>query len=158
MKCITPKDSKGRFQKGYKYPKNWSQKRIRPKGLKYKIKQINKGWFKKGDLSTMESLIKWRENGGQPWNKGLKGIHLSPKSEFKYKNGNGYRNLLYKKILKQICKDCGFQGNLKRLHVHHLDKNRQNNSISNLMVLCRPCHLQRHGKQELNYVEGRKRL
>jgi hypothetical protein len=30
-----------------------------------------------------ETLIKWRKKGGIPWNKGLKGIHLSPKTEIK---------------------------------------------------------------------------
>lgn len=57
------KSEKGRYCKvcGYRH-------RIRPKGLKYKVKVKNRGWFKKGHMT---------------WCYGLKGIHLSPKTEIK---------------------------------------------------------------------------
>lgn len=113
-------------------------------------KKISKGWFPKG-------LIPWSATHKMPpaWNKGLKGTHFSPSTEFKYKNGNGYRHLLIRGELKQKCKKCP-ETNLKRLHVHHKDENRKNNSKKNLMVLCRPCHLLEHGRKERVYVEGRK--
>lgn len=53
----------------------------RPKGLKYKIKQVNRTWFQKGLT---------------PWNKGKKGIHFSPKTEFK-KGQPSSRGMLGKK-------------------------------------------------------------
>lgn len=38
-----------------------------------------------------------------------------------------------------ICSVCGFS-NILALEVHHIDKNRDNNSIENLKVLCANCH------------------
>lgn len=37
------------------------------------------------------------------------------------------------------CSVCGFE-NILALEVHHIDKNRDNNSIENLKVLCANCH------------------
>jgi hypothetical protein len=38
-----------------------------------------------------------------------------------------------------VCSICGFS-NVLALEVHHIDKNRENNSIENLKVLCANCH------------------
>lgn len=38
------------------------------------------------------------------------------------------------------CEICGEPAE----HVHHKDKNRQNDEPNNLMVLCRPCHVEQH--------------
>lgn len=46
------------------------------------------------------------------------------------------------------CKKCGSTDS-RTLAVHHKDKNRKNNSISNLMWLCHNCHyLVHHYKDE----------
>lgn len=34
--------------------------------------------------------------------------------------------------------------------VHHIDKNRENNNLNNLILLCKNCHLERHGKNPVN--------
>lgn len=62
------RDETGRFIKGFKYPKEWADKRIRPEGLVYKLVKPNPTSFKKGHTS---------------WNKDKKGIRLSSNSEFK---------------------------------------------------------------------------
>lgn len=41
------------------------------------------------------------------------------------------------------CCECGFDKE-EVLQVHHIDKNRQNNDLSNLIVLCANCHLLKH--------------
>lgn len=127
----------------------------RPSGLKYKIVMVNKGWLKKGHKLGLGRKLS-KEHIENLVNS-HKGKHFSPKTEFKYKNGMGYRHLLLKGILKQECVSCG-ENKLKRLHVHHKDKNRKNNKISNLTILCRPCHLLRHNRKERQYVEGRKSI
>lgn len=38
-----------------------------------------------------------------------------------------------------ICQKCGFD-NIKAIEVHHIDKDRSNNNIENLQVLCCNCH------------------
>jgi len=40
------------------------------------------------------------------------------------------------------CHDCGIIDTF--FEIHHKDKNRMNNSISNLVVLCLQCHANRH--------------
>ena len=119
--------------------------RTRPNGIRYEIKVFNSAWF---------------SCGHKPWNLGLtglpatsgsikKGEHRGISTEFKYKNGKGYRHFFYNGIFNKKCEysECK-ENNIKRLQVHHKDKNRENNDISNLQVLCRKHHLQIHGKKE----------
>lgn len=114
-------------------------------------KKISKGWFGKGH-------IPWSKlNPGlmpTPWNKGVTGHMGANRTSFKYKNGAGYRHLFRRGVLHPICK-CG-EKNIKRIQVHHRDGDRKNNCVLNLEVLCRPCHLKEHGRNEIHYVEGRK--
>lgn len=105
------------------------------------------------------------KQGNIPWNKGLKGIHLSPDSEFK----PGRREKHYvpigtmtiradrsgnqRKWIKTI--DGWFQfANIlyTQKHgpipdgsvVHHKDRNTLNDSLDNLMVMTRSQHLEEH--------------
>jgi hypothetical protein len=45
---------------------------------------------------------------------------------------------LSKKIKSGSC--CEICGDSKNLHTHHKDKNKHNDSLENLMVVCRQCH------------------
>lgn len=38
------------------------------------------------------------------------------------------------------CELCGYKEEIKILEVHHIDENRNNNDIKNLMILCPNCH------------------
>jgi len=129
----------------YKYRK-------RPVGLIYNLQVKNKGWWSKGHLP-------WNNNtkGIQKANSGSfkKGQRASILTEFKYKNGNGYRYLLKRGILEPICIECK-ENKINRLHVHHIDYDRTNNKIDNFQVLCRLHHLKKHNRIERVYVEGRK--
>ena len=49
---------------------------------------------------------------------------------------------------KKSCEDCGNRDE-RVLEVHHLDENRRNNLIENLIVLCANCHLIRHYENEV---------
>lgn len=49
-----------------------------------------------------------------------------------------YRTIAFREYPK-ICSICGYN-NEKALEVHHLDKDRNNNSVYNLIVLCCNCH------------------
>lgn len=42
-----------------------------------------------------------------------------------------------------VCAECGYS-NKAALEVHHIDKNRNNNEISNLEILCANCHTLKH--------------
>ncbi len=42
------------------------------------------------------------------------------------------------------CGRCGYNKCLSVLEVHHIDRNRDNNDVSNLELLCRNCHGEEH--------------
>lgn len=151
--CGASKSKKGVYCKTCSY-----KHRVRPSGLKYNIKALNKGWFKKGERpNSYESMRAWwaDEDNKKTMRESRKGVRVSPSTEFKYKNGNGYRHLLLKGVLPQYCEVCLDEPVISRLQVHHKDGNRKNNERDNLQVLCRPCHLSHHNRQERVYVEGR---
>ncbi len=61
-----------------------------------------------------------------------------------FKSGIGsYRNLIFSSTENPKCKDCGYD-NLLALEVHHKDRDRTNNELDNLQILCCNCHTIRH--------------
>lgn len=59
-----------------------------------------------------------------------------------------YRERLLRTKIVQICRFCKLR-DIRILAVHHLDRNRQNNKLENLVWLCHNCHyLIHHDKQE----------
>ena len=76
-----------------------------------------------------------------------KSIHLVWSGHPRWKSGeNAYHELMLKKR-KPICRRCGIRW-LRVLVVHHIDKNRKNNVLSNLVWLCRNCHFLIHKYKE----------
>lgn len=57
-------------------------------------------------------------------------------------SGRNYREVAYNTYGK-ICNRCGYD-NVLALEVHHKDRNRENNSVDNLEVLCCNCHAIEH--------------
>ena len=57
-----------------------------------------------------------------------------------------YQRIMKESGIKPVCKECGIK-NRKVLVIHHIDRNRKNYDISNLVWLCRNCHyLEHNGK------------
>lgn len=54
-----------------------------------------------------------------------------------------YRDKMLKANISPICFNCKLT-DLRVLIVHHLDRNRRNNELSNLRWLCRNCHYLEH--------------
>ena len=80
-----------------------------------------------------------------------------PEIEIGVGSGNSYKNKnqplgiqTYRRAKSTECKWCGSKNNLL---VHHLDENRYNNDISNLITLCKRCHQNFHTKR--NMTTGR---
>lgn len=42
------------------------------------------------------------------------------------------------------CQQCGHDGSISRLGVHHLDRDKRNQRRENLQVLCHRCHMREH--------------
>ena len=80
-----------------------------------------------------------------------------PEIEMGVGSGNSYKNKhralgiqTYRRVKKTKCEWCGSTNNLL---VHHLDENRYNNNIDNLITLCKRCHQNLHTKR--NMTTGR---
>lgn len=59
-----------------------------------------------------------------------------------------YKYILLRTKILQICRECGTKDK-RVLAVHHLDRNRKNNKVENLIWLCHNCHhLTHHYSQE----------
>ena len=60
-----------------------------------------------------------------------------------------YRQILLRNGRTETCKRCGLIDR-RVLAVHHVDKNRQNNDVANLLWLCHNCHyLIHHDTEEM---------
>lgn len=122
------------------------------------------------------------KKGSIPWNKGIKGIHLSKDTEFK----KGMKSLRWKPIGTKALRKYGKinkrlfikinepniwidyakfvwiknNGNIpKGFVLHHIDKNPLNNNIENLVLLTRSGHsyihdLQKIGRNSRKYKEN----
>lgn len=65
-----------------------------------------------------------------------------------WKHGkNSYRSVLERNRIPKICRLCSSK-DVRVLETHHLDKNRENNKLSNLVWLCRNCHFLVHHHKE----------
>lgn len=66
--------------------------------------------------------------------------------------GTAYSKFSYRKValreLENVCNRCGYKDVPAILQVHHVDRNRENNSVDNLEILCPNCHAIEH------YVKG----
>lgn len=74
------------------------------------------------------------------WNASL---HIGEDSS-NWKGGkSSYKSILSREEVKKACVLCG-KDYLKILSVHHLDQNRNNNNVRNLVWLCQNCHFLVH--------------
>ena len=115
--CICGKEFKtwlSRLKEGrglYCSDKCFRENYHRRSGLIYNIKVKNKAWFKKG--------VVWRQNRN-------------------FKTGiTRYRQQALRLGFGKKCENCG---SVKNIYIHHIDRNRKNNKISNWMSVCAKCH------------------
>lgn len=47
-----------------------------------------------------------------------------------------------------VCERCSYDKNIAAIIVHHIDRNRENNNINNLEVLCANCHAIEHWSEQ----------
>lgn len=61
-----------------------------------------------------------------------------------YNNGiHNYRAIAFRCLPNECCR-CGYKKHPQVLHIHHIDKNRSNNVIENLQIMCPLCHEELH--------------
>lgn len=72
-------------------------------------------------------------------------VNKSSKKTFKPKYSTVRKMMLARGMIVH-CNRCGYGEHPEILGVHHIDRNRKNNDISNLEVLCPNCHSLEHCK------------
>ena len=66
-----------------------------------------------------------------------------------YRNGlRSYRTIKFSSVEEPKCERCGFDNTLA-LEVHHKDRDRKNNSLDNLEILCCNCHAIEHNNRDV---------
>jgi len=74
------------------------------------------------------------------WMKGKKMQKTSKNKHWNWQGGRG-KSFAERHIDANICEICG---SIKSLDRHHIDGNQNNNSIENIMIVCRSCHMKLH--------------
>ena len=112
----------------------------RKNGVHIKCKKCgNKSYKQKSQLMKSENLF-CSKNCSVLW----KNRNTYGKDHPNWKGGEySYKNIIKKKGVNRLCLLCAFDSQ-DVLIVHHIDRNRKNNSISNLVWLCRNCHFLVH--------------
>jgi hypothetical protein len=72
-------------------------------------------------------------------------VNKSSKETFKPKFTTVRKSMIARGLINK-CERCGFDAVKEILGVHHKDRNRNNNELSNLEVLCPNCHSIEHSK------------
>lgn len=140
----------GQFQRGHKPLGRALPGHVNSPETREKIRQkaLGRTPWNKGIPHTEEAKQKMKEShhdvsGEDNPMYGTRRPQPKGKDSPSYKSGiGGYRKRALDKYGYK-CFDCGID-NKALLLVHHIDKNRQNNDIKNLQILCRNCHWLKH--------------
>lgn len=115
----------------------------------YKLRKVlpNSGQYKKGNTPPYagKKLPEWLKRKLSEGHQ--KSIMGKGKKHWKWKGGGSSFLLnISRKVMEArgVKKECSFCGSVKRVHVHHKNKNRKDNSQGNLMYLCLSCHTKLH--------------
>ena len=131
------------------------------KGNKYALgyKHTDETKRKKSEIAKSKGFGKWMtgkilENSNNWWGGKsfeLYGLEFNKNKKEQIRQRDNYQ-----------CQECGYsQKELNyKLHIHHIDYNKQNNQENNLISLCRNCHIQTNFQREdwTNYFNSRKNI
>ncbi len=142
-----------------------------PEGSKLFLKG-HRTWNKGKHIQNNDALKRWRENGGNVWNKGKEGLQIAWNKGIKGGKSHSWKGgiqfepygIEFNKELKEqirerddfTCQECNYSEKELgyTLSVHHIDYDKKNNKLNNLISLCRSCHSQTNfGRQDwTNYL------
>lgn len=147
------------------------------------VMKANRTSFKKGEHRSLETEFKKGQvsiNKGKKFSdeyrKKLSRAHMGIQSGEKHPNWKGglskqkypreFNQLLKDKVLRRdsvigwdgVCQKCGrIQEHCGQLTIHHIDYNKYNNSLDNLISLCRSCNIKVNKNRDYwrNYFKER---
>jgi hypothetical protein len=115
-------------------------------------KMAQEGWKNRDENGLGTKKSGWTDRSKKKMSKSMKGrwkggafkdrVHgTSGKYAAKHPNWRSWGKYAYREILSQhevqVCRICG---NKQYLQAHHIDQNRENYLLSNLLWACRSCH------------------
>ena len=122
------------FKKGYSAPNTAFKKGQKPWNYSNLFKKCAEC---KKDFHIFPAILHLRKYCSNKCKYKSFSRRMSGKNHPLYKDGRKY----YRKLaLNKFPFKCSVCGSIKKLHVHHKDKNRLNNNINNLQVVCVKCH------------------
>jgi hypothetical protein len=104
-----------------------------------RLKQQKKRWLNLEQHEKASERIKGSNN--YFWKGGIGKININYGGEFTY-----YLKRKVKNRDKWKCSICKVSIKNRILDVHHIDENKLNNSLNNLVTLCKSCHSKVHQK------------
>ncbi len=108
----------------------------------YKTKKALRVSKSKTYFCTKSCQTKWRNS-----------VFVGPKHANWIDGRNSYKSVMLRNKVPKICKLCKNKDS-RVLAVHHLDHDRKNSNLSNLIWLCHNCHfLAHHDKETIKYME-----
>lgn len=148
--CKVWNKGKSSWNKGK--PMSESAKQKLSESLKEGYKKGRQNWMKGLNLSDsrVKSLVKKRTKTVKE--KGTFALENNPR----WKGGKiAYKNMALKHYGRK-CMLCGKEDERERfIQVHHKDKDRSNNVLENLEVLCAKCHKSKHPQHISDYQKQR---
>ena len=105
-------------------PKPWLQGRKRPHHSEY----MKAWWTPERREERRQKMLAW-----------------NPLAEYHGFSAEGARRL---REAIGHCELCGHDGSESRLDTHHRNRDKRDQSLKNLMVLCHRCHMQEHAKTQ----------
>lgn len=156
LKKIWSKRSR-RINTGKKLSKETKEKiSIARKGTKFSEetkRKISMSVKKRFKLFSLEQRNRFKSFEGRKHTEETKrkmSLSASGENNHQWRGGSSFipysfifNNDLKEQIRKRdnyICKNCKSKQQKRKLQVHHIDYDKQNNSLNNLISLCQPCH------------------
>lgn len=109
----------------------------------YRKAVSQKGTFKYTCFHCNKIFMSYRRLGRKYCSRAC--VNKTNKKIWKGKYTTIRKNMIARGLLNE-CQKCGYDTEKKILGVHHIDRNRNNNEMNNLMVLCPNCHSLEHLK------------
>jgi hypothetical protein len=151
------------FKKGHKHTKAWYKAvkgKERPKHVKEAVSKAQKGrkhqpqeGFQKGHEVCEGSEKGWFKKGHKPKHAGKERKEMQWDKHPNFTTGwRTYQKFIKRLGLKPICEECKKEESEfgRKMHIHHKDKNRDNNKKDNLQILCVSCHMKLHKGKKNN--------
>lgn len=151
--------------KRWKYPHPFTKEHRRRLSETLKVVMIGKNTWSKGAKRSEKFRKKCSERSPRYW-LGKKNLMITGSNHYNWNNGSSFypysldwTESLRVEIRKKYnfkCNICGKYGK----DVHHIDYNKKNCSLNNLITLCRSCHMKTNHNRNYwgKYFSGRREI